>query len=476
MQIHSYKTIEFSEIPLSELSNDLRIDAEFYQPKYLRALEAIQSAGSEHLGSLQTEIIHPTEITRTYSDEGIQILLAQNIRDNVLEFNNKVFMPESKRKTLSRNKLIANDVVMTRSGANYGQTAYYLDDPLEIFACADCLVIRTPRLNGLYLSTFLNCSYGKLLVDRGSYGMAQPHIAPSYLYKLQVPLPSSVFQKKLEKLIKYSFEQKQLAEKLYKDAELLLLSELGLLDWKPDTVKFTHGGIAFEVEDTISAVQSPTVFETVRIDAEYFNPRVQKLLQLLGQQHLSIGSAAKLRKESFKPKNHDTFEYLEISNITTDGEITGYTVPAAEAPDRATWYVREGDIITSTVRPVRRLSAIIKPEQDGFVCSSGFAVLEPLHIPSELLLVYLRLPVIAELMDLYTTASLYPAISVTNILRIPFAKPKAEAVTSITQGVKTSFAARAKSSQLLELAKRAVELFIEEGEEAALQAVARAAQ
>jgi hypothetical protein len=42
-------------------------------------------------------------------------------------------------------------------------------------------------------------------------------------------------------------------------------------------------------------------------------------------------------------------------------------------------------------------------------------------------------------------------------------------VKSITQGVKESFAARAKSRQLLEQAKRAVELFIEEGEEAAVQ-------
>jgi len=56
----------------------------------------------------------------------------------------------------------------------------------------------------------------------------------------------------------------------------------------------------------------------------------------------------------------------------------------------------------------------LEPEQAGNICSSGFAVLTPKGIPSELLFAYLRLPVICELMDLHTTASMYPAISTTD--------------------------------------------------------------
>ncbi len=56
--------------------------------------------------------------------------------------------------------------------------------------------------------------------------------------------------------------------------------------------------------------------------------------------------------------------------------------------------------------PIRRLSAIISPEQNGHVCSSGFVVLNPKRIAPEVLLTYLRLTIICELMDLHTSASL----------------------------------------------------------------------
>ncbi|NJM41507.1 MAG: hypothetical protein HC853_12445, partial [Anaerolineae bacterium] len=175
------------------------------------------------------------------------------------------------------------------------------------------------------------------------------------------------------------------------------------------------------------------------------------------------------RKQRFTSTHHETFDYIEISDVLSNGEVSGTTIHANEAPDRATWYVRNGDVITSTVRPIRRLSAIIQPEQDGFVASSGFAVLEPAQVPAELLLVYLRLPIICGLMDLHTTASLYPAISVPDILGMPFSRPSDKAIDQIVQDVRQSHAARRNAKHLLDQAKRAVEVAIEQDEAAGLR-------
>jgi len=49
-------------------------------------------------------------------------------------------------------------------------------------------------------------------------------------------------------------------------------------------------------------------------------------------------------------------------------------------------------------------------------------VLEPKTIAPEVLLTYLRLPIICELMDLHTSASLYPAISERDLLKLPIPK------------------------------------------------------
>ncbi|MDD5390019.1 MAG: hypothetical protein PHD37_11775 [Gallionellaceae bacterium] len=44
--------------------------------------------------------------------------------------------------------------------------------------------------------------------------------------------------------------------------------------------------------------------------------------------------------------------------MRADGTAVSEFVPLAEAPSRATWHVRSGDVITSIVRLIRRLSPL----------------------------------------------------------------------------------------------------------------------
>lgn len=79
---------------------------------------------------------------------------------------------------------------------------------------------------------------------------------------------------------------------------------------------------------------------------------------------------------------------------------------------------------------------------------------------------YLRLPVICELMDLHTTASMYPAISVSDILALPFLKPGKKATSKLVAKVQSALTARTRAIRSLERAKRAVEIAIEKSEAA----------
>ena len=79
------------------------------------------------------------------------------------------------------------------------------------------------------------------------------------------------------------------------------------------------------------------------------------------------------------------------------------------------------------------------------MCSSGFAVLQPKVVPPELVFAYLRLPAICELMDLHTTASMYPAISVPNILALPFRKPSPDGSKKIVEQVQAAQSAASAS-------------------------------
>ena len=213
---------------------------------------------------------------------------------------------------------------------------------------------------------------------------------------------------------------------------------------------------------------SSEAFAAGRLDAEFFTPRVRDMLARLDHDGVTIRDVAPVRKERFTPAASGEFQYIEIGGIGNDGAAQAESVPQREAPSRATQIVRAGDVITSTVRPIRRLSAVIDSRQDGHVCSSGFVVLQPRAIKPDVLLTYLRLPPVCALMDLHTSASLYPAISETDLLALPIPKISAATQQAIEKSALAARQARQRATQLLDAAKRAVEIAIENSEAAAL--------
>jgi hypothetical protein len=231
---------------------------------------------------------------------------------------------------------------------------------------------------------------------------------------------------------------------------------LGLRDWHPPE-PLTY---------TLSARQA---LESGRLDAEYFAPRVRELLNRLGASGRSVSDVAPTRHERFVPSREGDFNYIEISDVHGDGTVGSTRLAQSDAPSRATQFVRAGDVITSTVRPIRRLSALIFPAQGGSVCSSGFVVLESRAIAPEVLLTYLRLPLVCEIMDLHTSASMYPAISETDLLRLPFPDIDAIASSTIVSAVRSAHTARQHARELLQTAQRAVEIAIEDSEDTAIR-------
>lgn len=215
-----------------------------------------------------TTITHPTEIKRVYEESGVQILLAQNIRCNRLDFSTTVYMPHSIIDQIVRNRLLPDDVVMTRSGANFGDAAVYKGTPPEIYACADCLIMRPKGIPGGYLSTYLNTGIGRALLTRGAYGMAQPHIAPNYLYTMRLPRLGEVFERDIDSLVIRAYEFEEHSKALYAEAEALLLAELGL-----DDLDLSH-------QPTYTQAFSQA-WATGRLDAEHYQPKYYALLARL---------------------------------------------------------------------------------------------------------------------------------------------------------------------------------------------------
>ncbi len=174
-----------------------------------------------------------------------------------------------------------------------------------------------------------------------------------------------------------------------------------------------------------------------RLDAEYYHPKYPAMLDALHKiGAVPLSTVATPAKRKFTPRASQPFSYIEISEVdTSTGAINAVGLPGGEAPDRAQWIVRKGDVIVSTVRPNRNAVSLITDHEDGFVCSSGFAVLRAATVAPHYLFVFLKARPIVELLDRQTTATMYPAISWQDILAIPVLKPDRQLEQSITEMV-----------------------------------------
>lgn len=327
----------WSIVKKSELEGALRLDAEYYRPEYLKLKHLL----SKHplLSQCVEKIIHPVEVKRVYEDRGLHILLAQNIQHNFLEFSVTVFMPESVRVSISRNKLLPNDVVMTRSGANYGDSAPYFGEPAPIYACADDLVIRPkPDLLAGYLATFFNTSAGRALIKRGGYGSGQPHVAPPFLRTLRIPRFSHTIEQKVEGLVRQATDEFKHAESPYRQAEELLLKELGL-----DRLRLT--------QPKWWTVRLSQAGESHRLDAEHFQPRYDKLIRHLIKTTKTklLGEIASYNKRGLQPTYVENGEIIVVNSQHLGRYLLN--IEATERTDESFWEtnsrsrLKRGDIL-----------------------------------------------------------------------------------------------------------------------------------
>ena len=104
-----------------------------------------------------------------------------------------------------------------------------------------------------------------------------------------------------------------------------------------------------------------------------------------------LGKLAKIKDKNFTPKDNETYKYIELSNISSNGEINGYMENFGnELPSRARRKVQKGDIIISSIEGSLESIALITENWTNALCSTGFFVMKPVQINLETLLVLMK--------------------------------------------------------------------------------------
>ena len=112
--------------------------------------------------------------------------------------------------------------------------------------------------------------------------------------------------------------------------------------------------------------------------------------------------------------------YIELSGIDNQrGVITDFSdLVTDEAPSRAKKIVQGGDVIFATTRPNLKNIAVVPPELDGEICSTGFCVLRPLLdvVTTGWLFALCRSDVVVSQVLKHDEKNAYPAVSDDEVL------------------------------------------------------------
>jgi len=466
----------FSVIKLSETNNHHRLDSEFYHPIYLE--------NKRRLTNLKTPLFFLKQVsnyitnghTPRYADLTIgevYFLTAEDILDFIVNFEtSKRITKEDSYKVLRRTILQENDLLITIKG-KIGNAAvvYKLKGETNINQDVARIIIKKSigerKINPYFIAAFINSKFGRLQVEQLATSQINPFLGLGNLKQIVIPLLSEKFQNKIEDVIKKALKLFYDSYFIFSQAENLLLEELGLKDFKPKYKK------------TYTAKLSDA-FSAHRIDAEYFQPAYEEVIEKIKNYKngfVSLLKSVENVKPDFDPTKYldKIFSYVELADIDSSiGVIHSVNeIRGEEAPSRARRMLREGDVIVSSVEGSLEKVALVDKEHDSCLASTGFFQFRPLDILPEVLLVLSKTIVLQSQLKKRCSGTILTAVPKESLRDIIIPLLPLSTQQKIASLVQQSHEARRKAKELLEIAKRAVEIAIEKNEEEAMDYISK---
>lgn len=452
--------LECSEILKSELEFSGRIDAEYYQKKYLAYQDIINRHDVLPLFKIADFLIGPfgsAYDTSSYVEQSdYRYIRGQDVKPFLLQDTSPRYMADSDFFRLKKYALSSNDILVSVVGTLGNACIIQNHEIPAIFSCKST-AIKSTGINPFYLLCYLNSKYGKSLLLRKERGAIQKGLNLYDLKTLDTPMFSDLFSECIEMCVNRSFDCIRQAKCNYRDATKQIEEIVGQEQELPEINCSTK---------TISESFS----STGRLDAEFYQEKYRAY-------ETGILSAAQgytyIKKEFLQIKEKcsrelDAYNYVEIGDIDVGaGTATFNAVNTSELPDNAKIMTKQGDLLVSTVRPNRGAVAIL--EDEGLLVSGAFTVLrENGNYPKEILQVLLRTSIYRDWLLRFNVGTSYPVIKDEDVLNMPIPLFDETVKQSIVSKVKEAASLRSQSEQLLEYAKQAVEMAIEQREDVAL--------
>ena len=464
------KGLEINEVNLSDLERTWRLDPEFYAKAYLAIDNLLKSKAAVSL----TDFANVSDgnhmgVSDEFCLEGVPYFRGGDIKEFFLSFARPEYcVPESiyVKPMMIRSHMKRGDVFISIVGAIIGQIGMKTDDAPALCSCKLGILRPKNHKTSAYIATFLLSRVGQSQILRYRRGSAQTGLILDDFDQLLVPRFSADFYLKIKELVSAALKARHDAFEALQAAEKMLLADLGFIDWTPST-------------EPVSVKSYSDFMSAGRFDAEYFQPKYDELFALLDKcKTRQLGGKKGLVniQRSIEPGS-DAYSdkgvpFVRIADFTE----MGITPPEIHVPP---------EVCTDSPRPKKdtillskdgSVGIAYKVEEDlGVVTSSGIlhlTVKDDAVLPDYLTLV-LNSKIVRLQAERDAGGSIIQHWKQSEIERVKIPLLPLPRQRAIATKVQSSFALRAESKRLLGIAKRVVEMAVEQGETVALEWLGR---
>ncbi len=270
------------EVLKSDLNDEKRIDAQYFQKKYLYEDSCRKHFRSVALGTQAFITDGPHGYHEVDSLSPIAMLTAKCAKDWFADRSGADAISIKTHQSSLRSSLQVDDLILSTRGT-VGACAIVEFDILPVNIDQDVARISlgpTQQFLPKFLLAYLNSRFGQDWIERNSTGMVQQGLSLAKVRELPVPLLSLSLQAGIAEAISQASENRRVATASLASAEISLLRTLGLENWK--------------TSEPLSYVRhSSDVFAAGRLDAQHFQPRFKALTDFMdatGESALFVAS------------------------------------------------------------------------------------------------------------------------------------------------------------------------------------------
>lgn len=450
--------ISYSIIQKSQLEEIGRIDADYYQQEYLEVEKKLTYIPTEKLIDISTNIVNFGAYSLcnyiVWQETGIPYLNVENIKEGYIDFENIKYIDDRVNDILSKSKVKEGQIILPMAGT-IGNAAVAYKVPNKINSNqATAKITLKKDISPFYITAFLNSYFGKMQTKRQILSSVQPNIFLWQIKNFRIPVAPKEKQKEIEKLWIRGLEELENSASFYRQAEELLLEEMGLKN------------AVFEDELSYIVNYSDAILDN-RIDPEYFQPKYERLiLKIKNKNAKQLGELISIRK-GFEPGSQAYQEegklFIRVSSVSKLGieeKDQKYLSEELYQELKKDYEPKLGDILlTKDATP--GIAYVIKEPLEGIISSGILDLKVKDNIESEYLALCISSIVGQWQAQRDAGGSIIAHWKPKQVKNLVIPILPTEKQKEIAKLVRKSHEARKKSKDLLEQAKRKVEEMID---------------